>query len=220
MPGDLPDYTRLVTVNVNIPEVQIGAVNVGIYKTSPADLPDGTRTPLITDVKGRLTIVQYEKDRTVGIYKAAPPDLSDLTKTQLLTDIKGRAIVVQLEKDRTITGNVNVIIKPEGSIADQGSLAATTASYQDVVAYTVTNTKTFHLAKIKISVEKASWIKLMFDTTQLDAEILLDDKVIVIDWFPYTWRAMVGDGAKQFKIQAKQYSSSGIVNASYCGEES
>jgi hypothetical protein len=65
MASDLPDYTRLVAVNVEIPDVQIGPVKVGEYKASPADLPDGTKTLLLTDVKGRAVVVQYEKDRTV-----------------------------------------------------------------------------------------------------------------------------------------------------------
>jgi hypothetical protein len=65
MAGDLPDYTKLISVNVEIPEVEVGPVNVGRYAAAPSDLPDGTRTPVLTDVKGRLIIVQYEKDRTV-----------------------------------------------------------------------------------------------------------------------------------------------------------
>lgn len=44
---------------------QFPPVNVGRYVLVPADLPDGTRAPVLTDVKGRLVIVQYEKDRTI-----------------------------------------------------------------------------------------------------------------------------------------------------------
>lgn len=57
MPTDLPDYTRLIAVNVEIPEVEVGPVNVGLYSETPSDLPDGTRTPLLTDIKGRAIIV-------------------------------------------------------------------------------------------------------------------------------------------------------------------
>jgi len=137
---DLPDYTKLISVNVEIPEIDVGPVNVGYYKVAPADLPDGTRTALITDVKGRLIVVQQEKDRTVetaagkfvrvkgyatdevpvtfsgqtidvGRYNLAPADLADNTRTPLLTDIKGRPIVV-IYGAVSVTGTVDISTLP------------------------------------------------------------------------------------------------------------
>lgn len=178
---DLPDYTRLVTVNVNIPEVQIGAVNIGMYKTAPADLPDGSRTPLITDVKGRLIVVQYAKDRT-------------------------------------ITGNVSVIPRPMGGSNQKGSLT-TTAAYQTVAEITVTNTKTFHLAKIAVSCKEDVWIKVRWNSTDISIEYMITGGIPFTDWFPWNWYPMLGDGAKKVDIQAKYDSAAETVFAELVGEE-
>jgi len=59
MPTDLPDYTRLVTVNVDVPDVNIGPVKVAKYETAPADLTDGDKAYILCDIKGRPIVIVY-----------------------------------------------------------------------------------------------------------------------------------------------------------------
>jgi hypothetical protein len=99
MPSDLPDYTKLISVNVAIPEVEVGPVNVGWYKAAPADLPDGTRGPLLTDVKGRLIVVQYEKDRTITDGQIKPRPKGGIVAKGSITSAAAYATVAS----RTVT---------------------------------------------------------------------------------------------------------------------
>lgn len=57
MPGDLPDYTEYITVTTEIPEADVGPVNVLRYVVDPADLTDGERAALLGDIKGRAIVI-------------------------------------------------------------------------------------------------------------------------------------------------------------------
>lgn len=57
MPTDLPDYTRMMAVNVEITEPEVGPVNVARYQAAPGDLTEGDRAPLLSDVKGRPIVI-------------------------------------------------------------------------------------------------------------------------------------------------------------------
>jgi len=63
--SDLPDYTKYISFNVNVPETQAGMAYVAEYDSTPEDIVDGHKAPLLVDIKGRLYVVQYEKDRSV-----------------------------------------------------------------------------------------------------------------------------------------------------------
>jgi len=97
MPSDQPDYTRLVTVNVDIPEVQVGPVNVGKYAASPADLPDGTRTPILTDIKGRIVVVSWP---------GLPLEVKQLTRANL---------------------QVEAVPRPKGGVLAKGNVTTTSS---------------------------------------------------------------------------------------------
>jgi len=204
MPGDLPDYTRLITVNVEIPEVQIGAVNVGRYAVSPADLPDGTRTPVLTDIKGHLIVVQYQKDRTVE------------TAAGKYVRVKGHA---SDEVPVTLTDQ-EIIPRPKGGVLAKGSVT-TTGTYQNVATRTVTNLKTFQLAKILVSCPEDIMFQLVWDGSAISAEVYVSGKIPFVDWFPWNYKEMLGDGAKAFAVQAKYPSggTAGTCHAEIVGEE-
>jgi len=180
--GDLPDYTRLVTVNVNIPEVDVGPVNVGRYQVSPADVADGSRTPLLTDVKGRAIVIVKQSQA------------SDL--------------------------QAEVIPRPKGGIRDKGSVTSTD-TYQTVVSRTVTNAKTFQLAKILISCSEDVMYKLRWNGADISAEVIVPADTPWTDWFPWSAYDMDGDGTKAFDIQVKYPSgaSAGTCHVEFMGEE-
>jgi len=182
MAGDLPDYTKLISVNVEIPEVEVGPVNVGRYIAAPSDLPDGTRTPVLTDVKGRLIIVQYEKDRTITDGQIKP--------------------------------------KPKGGILEKGSVT-TTAAYATVATHTVTNLKTFQLAKILVTCNEDVMYQLRWAGAVISAEVYVSGGLPFTDWFPWDYKEMTGDGAKAFDIQVKYPTggSAGTCHAEIVGEE-
>jgi len=85
--GDMPDYHMyVVPVNVAIPVGQTGISDIGEYDLTPEDLPDGSRGPLLLDIKGRLYVILYNSTATVE-----QPDQTKL-----------KATVYQAEKDRTV----------------------------------------------------------------------------------------------------------------------
>jgi len=180
--ADLPDYTRYIAVNVEIPPSESGPTYVGKYQAAPADLPDGQLAPLLFDIKGRLY-------------------------TRIYGELEG------------ITNAIRAIPKPEGAIPTKGSLPATSGTYQDVVAYIVTNGKTFHLSKIAVSCDQDSWVKILMAGVDKSIEYLVSAGIPFTDWFPWDWNNLLGDGAKQVKIQAKQKTTSGIVYGEIVGEE-
>lgn len=66
MTGDLPDYTRLIVVSVDMPEIDVGPVNVARYQVTPITITDGDRAPLLIDDKGRLYVKIYGADIVSG----------------------------------------------------------------------------------------------------------------------------------------------------------
>lgn len=98
------------------PPVGVG----GIYLSSPADHTAGDKAALLTDIKGRLTVVVNNITSDTadnapfteapvgvgGVYVAAPADHTDGDKATLLTDIKGRQIVVGAGTAGTAGGGV------------------------------------------------------------------------------------------------------------------
>lgn len=66
MAGDLPDYHEYVVEAPDIVVPDARPYDVAEYDSAPADIPDGDRAPLLIDIKGRLYVVQHEKDRTIS----------------------------------------------------------------------------------------------------------------------------------------------------------
>lgn len=111
-----------------------------------------------------------------------------------------------------------MIPRPMGGIKEEAN-ATSTDTYADIVTHTVTNAKTFQLSKIVVSVEKATWVKLQWNSADISCERLLDDKTTLLEHFPWDYHTMEGDGAKAISIQAKYESEAGDVQAEIVGEE-
>jgi len=129
---------------------------------------------------------------------------------------------------RYIAFNVNipdvqigpVIPRPKGGILEKGSIT-TTANYQTVATRTVTDEKTFQLAKILVSCNKDIQYKLRWNETDISAEVYVPGTIPFTDWFPWNYYEMIGDGAKAFDIQAKfpTGGEAGTCEAEIVGEE-
>jgi len=113
-----------------------------------------------------------------------------------------------------------IIPRPRGGILEKGSIT-TTGSYQAVASRTVTNGKSFQLAKILVSCDKDIMFKLVWDGSDIGAEVIVPGGIPFTDWFPWDYYAMNGDGSKKLEIQAK-YPSGGSAGTCFCeivGEE-
>jgi len=201
--SDLPDYHSYVTpVTVNIPPGEAPESRVAKYQTAPADLPDGSLAYLLTDVKGRLIVVQYAKDRTVE------------TAAGKFVRVKGHATD---EVPVSLTGQ-EIIVRPKGGILAKGSITSA-AAYATVASRIVTSGKQFQLSKIVVSASKAAWVKYRWNAADISAERLLDDKTLLLEHFPWDYYEMLGDGTKAFDVRAKYDSEAGTVNVEVVGEE-
>jgi len=246
--GDLPDYTRWVSVNVTIPPSESGPTYVAKYQSSPGDITDGQLAPMLIDIKGRLYVVQFEKDRTVetltgkyvrikgydtdevkvnNIDVALSTIASQTTLSALNTKIPsdpsregGNLASILGKLPDQVSSCIPVIARPKGSIIAKGNVT-TGASYATVASRTVTNTKTFQLAKIIVSCDQDIYYKLRWNAVDISAEIYVAGTIPFTDWFPYDYYSMLGDGAKAFDIQVKYPSggSAGTCFAEIVGEE-
>jgi len=222
--ADLPDYTRYIALNVDIPAAQQPAGDPGKYQSSPVDVSDGSRTPLLTDVKGRPIVVLYQGAAETNViqvkpgrYLASPPDLTDTDRISLLTDIKGR-VIAKIYQGTQVSEILQVTVRPKGGILAKGSVTST-SSYATVATRTVTTGMSFQVSKILVSASKAAWVKYRWNAVDISAERLLDDKTIMIEHFPWDYYAMAGDGAKAFDVQTKYDSEAGTINVEIVGEE-
>ena len=185
-----------------LPPIEVGVIDVAQYDLTPEDITDGKRGPLLVDIKGRLYVIQHEKDRTVE------------TAAGKFVRIKGHT-TDQVPVTLTLQ---QIIPRPKGGVIAKGNIT-TAAAYATVATHTVTSSKTFQLSKIMVSAEKAAWIKYRWAGSDISAERLLDDKTILIEHFPWDYHSMVGDGSKAFDVQAKYDSETGKVNVEIVGEE-
>jgi len=118
------------------------------------------------------------------------------------------------------SGAKEVIAKPKGKTKAKGSVT-TTSTYQTVAEITVTNGKTFHLAKLTVSCSEDVMVKIRWDGTDISIEYYVMAKLPFTDWFPWDWHPCEGDGTKKIDVQAK-YPSGGVaamVFAELSGEE-
>ena len=113
-----------------------------------------------------------------------------------------------------------IIPRPKGGILEKDS-ATTTATYAAVVSRIVTDGLTFQLAKIVVSCPEDVMFKLMWADAIIGAEVYVSGKIPFVDWFPWDYHSMVGDGTKKLEIMVKYPSggSAATCHAEIVGEE-
>ena len=113
-----------------------------------------------------------------------------------------------------------IIPRPKGGVHEKGSIT-TSASYQTVASRTVTDGKELQLAKILVSCDQDVHYKLVWDGSDISAEVIVSGNVPFTDWFPWDYVEMKGDGARQLELQARFPSggSAGTCHAEMVGEE-
>ncbi len=116
-------------------------------------------------------------------------------------------------------GNLFIIPRPRGNTRAKGSIT-TGLGYTTIAELTITNGKTFNLAKIAISCETDSWVKVRWNGTDVSIEYLVTGGIPFTDWFPWNWYPMEGDGSKKVDIQAKHDGVAGECSVELVGEES
>lgn len=110
------------------------------------------------------------------------------------------------------------IFRPKGGILEEGNVT-TTASFVTVASRTVTDDLQFQLAKLMVSAEYSTWIRLKWNGAQIGEDRLIDDRTVLIEHFPWDYYTMVGDGSKLFEVQVKYYETAGKCHAEIVGEE-
>jgi hypothetical protein len=106
---------------------------------------------------------------------------------------------------------------PRGTITEVGD-GTTTAAYVTIASRVVTNAKDWILAKVVVTCQFDTYIRFLWDGGQVGEERLFSQGAI--EHFPYgAFGTMAGDGAKEFEVQAKQYTTPGLVYVEIQGEE-
>jgi hypothetical protein len=101
-----------------------------------------------------------------------------------------------------------VIPLPRGTIHVVADLNPTTASFQTVVAYTVTQGKTFNLAKIVASCNSGYEVQLYWKGKAITVIYKQAGGSVLTDWFPVaypdlTLTPLMGDGSSQLVLQGR-----------------
>lgn len=116
------------------------------------------------------------------------------------------------------TPGSEVIAEPTGNIEAIGTGVLTnTTDYVEVVAYTITEGKTFHLAKIKVPCEYSHWLRLTVGDTVYPPDIVPDETTF-IDWFPWS-EGVLGDGTKKISIEALAVATGETLYGTIWGQE-
>lgn len=230
MPTDLPDYTRMMGVNVLIEEPEVGPVNVARFSDTPPTLEDGDRGPLRVDDAGRLYVVPFStvaevdvSSINVGRYQSSPGDITDGSRGPLLIDIKGRPIVIvrqataeDLQATVTPAEDAEFAVvqdtpgdlqaeatpRPKGGVIAKDS-DTTGAAYATIGSHTPAAAVSFELTKILVSCPEDIMYKLRWNGTDISAEVYVTGGIPFTDWFPMDYYAMPGDAAKIFDVQVK-----------------
>ena len=122
---------------------------------------------------------------------------------------------------------LRVIPRPTGPIAQPGSLAVPTTSYQVVVSYTPTKDKRFQIAKIAVSCSEDIIVQLTWHGVAVTIPYYIMAKLPFVDWFPLDYYLVTheeyfkGDGNTKLELKAKIPSggTAAQVDGEIVGEE-
>jgi len=204
MVSDLPDYTRYISFNADLPTPSVDVEGPVVYYAAPTDLADGDRAPALADIKRRVYV------RIMGV---------DAASGKLPVSI-GDTVNVALPDAPALSNSLQVIARPRGDLRGAGSVT-TTASFATVVSRTVTNGKRLHLASITVSCDQDVEFQVRWDGTVIFGPHILASKLPWPHWFPWNWGAMDGNGVKAFDVQARYPSggAAGTCTVDWTGEE-
>ena len=137
-----------------------------------------------------------------------------------MSDLPDYTRMIAVNVDIAVEAPFYVIPRPMGGKIAKGNIT-TTDSYQTVAELTVTNAKTFQLAKILISCDQDIMYKIRWNGTDISTEVYVPAGTPFTDWFPWDYYTMLGDGTKKIDVRAK-YPSGGYGGTCYAeinGEE-
>ena len=118
----------------------------------------------------------------------------------------------------TIEDLLDTIVRPKGTIEEVGTGVTTNAlAYVEILSYTPTTGKHFHLAKMKVPNLNAHYIRLSIGDTQYPSDISPDENTF-IDWFPWD-DGLLGDGTKTITVEAMAILAGETLYATIEGEE-
>lgn len=118
----------------------------------------------------------------------------------------------------TVDVDTNVDVRPKGGILEKGT-GTTAAAYASLVSRTVTNLKTFQVAKVLVACTKAAWIKYQWNGTDISCARLISDDGMFIEHFPLDYYTMAGNGSKKFDVLVKYVAAAGTIEGEIVGEE-
>ncbi len=129
-------------------------------------------------------------------------------------------IVISLTMQEQDLTNLPVIPRPKGGVLAKGDIT-TGASYVSVAEAVITSGKQFQITKILVSCTKDVQYKLVWDSTDIGAEVIVPATVPFTDWFPWDYYLMLGNGSKKIQLQAKYPTGgeAGTCHAEINGEE-
>lgn len=109
--GDMPDYHQyVVPVSVEVPAAYAPQSDIAEYDSTPEDIEDESRGPILVDIKGRVYVRVYSG--TIEVEQDTPADLqatvtqADKERTVDHTKIKGTAL-----KSPTVAASVPISIE-------------------------------------------------------------------------------------------------------------
>lgn len=104
--GDLPDYHEYIVPAPAIPDIEVGPMLVAEYDSTPEDIPDGEKGPILIDIKGRLWAL-------VDHRRIAGTDLKSPTiSASIPMSVENPAIAYEAATDRfkcKIESSINLI---------------------------------------------------------------------------------------------------------------
>lgn len=130
-------------------------------------------------------------------------------------------IIATAEEPSSIVdiGLASIIPLPKGDIEEKGTgIATNTSTYVSVVSRTITDEKTYHLAKITMPLTNAHLLKVIVAGTDIQRFYGSKEGSFVM-FFIYGEITLLGDGSKKVDIQAKAVSTGETVYANMYGME-
>jgi len=115
---------------------------------------------------------------------------------------------------------VDVVAHPTGEIATKGAGVDTSGGGIVVIAeYTVTNGKTYYICNLCVPCKTPHWVYLHIGGSE-KRRYYVNEKTTLIDWFPWDWNPLAGDGATtKIEVKALKDNAGETLHCDFSGEE-